>query len=77
MSLTLGTNEVQEVCIVSDSAGQASLCSTIMLGSLAKICTAKALHKRRDVTDIRDKAGLSYGSLYPTDNIYNHGLVIT
>ena len=76
MPLTLGTNEVKEVCIASESAGLASLCSRFMLGSLAKICSVEVLHER-DVMYIRDKAGLSYTSLYPTDDRCNHGLVIT
>ena len=76
MPLTLGTNEVQEVCIALKDTGLASLCYSFMFGSLAKICVVEVLNKTGDVIYIQDKAGLSYVSLYACDDVYNHGLVI-
>ena len=75
MPLTLGTNEVQEICIPSEDTGLAGLSYIFMLGSLDKFCAEEVLNKTGDVIYIQDKTGLSYISLY--DDVYNHGLVIT
>ena len=76
MLLTLGTNEVQEVCIALEDTGLTSLCYSFMLGSLAKICAVEVLNKTEDVIYIQDKTGISYTSLYACDDVYNHRLVI-
>ena len=77
MPFTLGIKEIQEVCIIApERTGLVSLCYTFMLGLLTESCGAEVLHKTGDAIFIQDKAGFSYTSLYATDYIYNHRLVI-